>query len=30
VNGKPNATGSKGEFGNDFVGGLSLTAKVKF
>lgn len=30
VNGKPNLTGSKGEFGNDFVGGLSLTAKVKF
>ncbi|WP_409063181.1 OmpP1/FadL family transporter [Brucella sp. 1315] len=23
-------TGSKGEFGNDFVGALSLTAKVKF
>lgn len=30
VNGKPNLTGSRGEFGNDFVGGLSLTAKVKF
>ncbi len=30
INGVPNATGSKGEFGNDFVGALSLTAKVKF
>lgn len=30
VGGKPSLTGSKGEFGNDFVGGLSLTAKVKF
>ncbi|OYR14389.1 outer membrane transport family protein [Brucella rhizosphaerae] len=30
INGKPNPTGSKGEFGNDFVGALSLTAKVKF
>lgn len=30
VNGTRNLLGSKGEFGNDFVGGLSLTAKVKF
>jgi len=30
INGTPNATGSMGEFGNDFVGALSLTAKVKF
>ncbi len=30
VNGNFNPTGSKGKFGNDFVGGLSLTAKVKF
>lgn len=30
INGQPNATGSKGDFGNDFVGALSLTAKVKF
>ncbi len=30
VGGKQSITGSKGEFGNDFVGGLSLTAKVKF
>ncbi|WP_343315284.1 OmpP1/FadL family transporter [Brucella sp. BE17] len=30
VDGRPNLTGSKGEFGNDFVGGLSLMAKVKF
>ncbi|CUW44405.1 aromatic hydrocarbon degradation membrane protein [Brucella vulpis] len=30
IDNKPSPTGSKGEFGNDFVGGLSLTAKVKF
>lgn len=30
IGGTRNATGSKGEFGNDFVGALSLTAKVKF
>ncbi|MBO1039258.1 transporter [Brucella pituitosa] len=30
VNGVYSATGSKGDFGNDFVGALSLTAKVKF
>ena len=30
VGGEPNPSGSKGEFGNDFVGALSLTAKVKF
>ena len=30
VDGKPSLSGSKGDFGNDFVGGLSLTAKVKF
>lgn len=30
INNEPNPTGSKGEFGNDFVGALSLTAKVKF
>lgn len=30
INGKLNPTGSKGDFDNDFVGGLSLTAKVKF
>ncbi|MFD1197311.1 OmpP1/FadL family transporter [Brucella gallinifaecis] len=28
--GTPNGAGSRGEFGNDFVGALSLTAKVKF
>ncbi|MBA8840379.1 long-chain fatty acid transport protein [Ochrobactrum sp. RH2CCR150] len=30
VNGERSLLGSKGTFGNDFVGGLSLTAKVKF
>lgn len=30
VNGVASPTGSKGDFGNDFVGALSLTAKVKF
>jgi len=30
VDNQPSPTGSKGEFGNDFVGALSLTAKVKF
>jgi len=30
INGVRNATGSQGEFGNDFVGALSLTAKLKF
>ncbi|UWF59945.1 OmpP1/FadL family transporter [Brucella sp. 2716] len=30
IAGVSNPTGSKGEFGNDFVGALSLTAKVKF
>ena len=30
IGGEPNPSGSKGEFGNDFVGALSLTAKVKF
>jgi long-chain fatty acid transport protein len=30
VAGVASASGSKGTFDNDFVGGLSLTAKVKF
>ena len=30
VGGQPSLSGSKGNFDNDFVGGLSLTAKVKF
>ncbi|MDR6431088.1 OmpP1/FadL family transporter [Brucella pseudogrignonensis] len=30
INGVANPSGSKGDFGNDFIGALSLTAKVKF
>ncbi len=30
INDRPNPMGSKGEFGNDFISALSLTAKLKF
>lgn len=30
VNGKPSLTGSKADFENDLVGGLTISARVKF
>lgn len=30
VNGKPTGTGSRGDFGNDLVSALSISAKIKF